>query len=128
MSVTINHQTNDISATTGNLTIDGSVAAGAAVVGTLNGTGTIALQNSKGVSSATDVGVGQYLFNFSSSFSTATYFATSSASYHTSAYWTYLASDYSGCQSNTRTTSACAAGSYSSGYLDTPSVGLMASD
>ena len=102
---------------------------GAAVVGTLNGTGTIALQSSKGVSSVTDNGVGKYQFNFSSNFSTTTYYANSSASHHQSQFWAYLPNDYAGgSQDNTRTTSQCKVGSYQSGYLDTPSIGLMASD
>jgi len=107
----------------------GNVGGGAAVVGTLNGTGTIALQASKGVSSVTDNGVGKYQFNFSSNFSTATYYASGVMSYNNSNFWDYLASNYTGGnQSQTRTTSQCRVGSYDGGYVDTPSVGLMASD
>ena len=56
----------------------GTLGAGPPVVSTLNGTGTIALQNSTGVSSVTDNGTGKYQFNFSSNFSTATYYANGS--------------------------------------------------
>lgn len=102
---------------------------GSPVVSTLNGTGTIALQNDKGVSSVADNGVGQYQFNFSSNFPTATYYASGTVSYHNSVHWAYLAGDYTGgSQDYTRTTSQCKVGSYSGGYLDTPSVGLMASE
>ena len=110
---------------------DGSALTGAgpAVVGTLNGTGTIALQNSKGVSSVSDYGTGKYGFNFSSNFPTVTYYASGTTSYQTSAYWEYIAGSYTGgVQSATRTTSQCRVGSYSSSYVDTPSVGLMASE
>ena len=102
---------------------------GAAVVGTLNGTGTIALQNAKGVSSVTDNGTGKYQFNFSSNFSTATYYASGVVSYAYSTFWEYLANNYSGGQQDaTRTTSQCKVGSYEVAYLDTPSIGLMASE
>jgi hypothetical protein len=102
---------------------------GAPVVGTLNGTGTIALQNDTGVSSVADNGTGKYQFNFSSNFSTATYYASGSVSYHSSSHWSYLANHFSGGnQDNTRTTSQCKVSSYDSGYVDTPSVGLMASE
>ena len=102
---------------------------GAPVVGTLNGTGTIALQNSKGVSSVSDYGVGKYGFNFSSNFSNATYYASGVVSHPTSAYWSYLANRYSGGnQDNARTTSQCKVGSYDGAYADAPSVGLMASE
>ena len=101
---------------------------GAPVVGTLNGTGTIALQNSTGVSSVSDYGVGKYGFNFSSNFSTATYYASGVCSYHTSTHWAYLSSNFTGGgQDNTRTTSQCKVGYYDSAYIDTPSIGLMAS-
>ena len=107
----------------------GNVGGGAAVVGTLNGTGTIALQNSKGVSSVTDNGTGQYQFNFSSNFSTATYYANGSISHHSASWWSYLSNNYTGGnQDNTRTTSQCKVGSYDLAFQDTPSVGLMASD
>lgn len=107
----------------------GDIGGGPAVVGTLNGTGTIALQNSTGVSSVTDYGTGKYGFNFSASFPNATYYASGTTSYNTSAYWEYIAGSYTGgVQSATRTTSQCRVGSYSSGYVDTPSVGLMASE
>ena len=107
----------------------GNIGGGPAVVGTLNGTGTIALQNSKGVSSVTDNGTGKYQFNFSANFSNATYYASGVMSYHNSTHWDYLAGDFTGGnQSHTRTTSQCRVGSYDGGYLDTPSVGLMASE
>ena len=106
----------------------GNIGGGPAVVGTLNGTGTIALQNSKGVSSVSDLGTGKYNFNFSTNFSTATYYANNSACYHTSAYWAYLGSQFNGGQSNTRTTSNCLASTYTGGYRDAPSVGLLASE
>jgi hypothetical protein len=97
------------------------------VAGTLNGTGTIALQNSSGVSSVTDNGVGQYQFNFSSNLPTATYYACGSMAYSDSAHWAYLASNWTGGnQDYTRTTSQCKVGSYNTGYVDSPSVGLLA--
>ena len=102
---------------------------GAPVVGTLNGTGTIALQNAKGVSSVTDNGTGKYQFNFSSNFSTATYYASGSVCHNVSTYWAYLPLSYGGAnQDNTRTTSQCKVGSYGSAYADTPSIGLIASE
>lgn len=102
---------------------------GAPVVGTLNGTGTIALQNDTGVSSVTDNGTGQYQFNFSSNFSTATYYASGVLSHHTSTWWAYLSNKYTGGnQDNTRTTSQCKVGSYDGGFVDSPSIGLMASE
>jgi hypothetical protein len=101
---------------------------GAAVVGTLNGTGTIALYNTKGVSSATDNGVGMYQFNFSSNFSTATYYSCGTCCYQLTGYWEYLANNFTGGnQDYTRTTSYCKAGSYDGSYVDAPSIGLMAS-
>ena len=107
----------------------GNIGGGPAVVGTLNGTGTIALQNSKGVSSVSDYGAGKYGFNFSSNFPNATYYASGTTSYHTSVYWEYISGNYTGgVQSAARTTSQCRVGSYSSGYVDSPSVGLMASE
>ncbi len=107
----------------------GNVGGGPAVVGTLNGSGTIALQNSKGVSSATDVGTGKYQFNFSNNFSTTTYYAGGVHAYVTSAHWEYLAGAYTGgSQDYTRTTSHSKVGSYNSSYADSPSVGLMASE
>ena len=107
----------------------GDVGGGSAVVSTLNGTGTIALQNSKGVSSVSDYGTGKYGFNFSANFPNATYYASGTTSYHTSSYWEWISGNYSGgVQSNTRTTSQCRVGSYTSAYVDTPSVGLMASE
>lgn len=102
---------------------------GSPVVGTLNGQGTLALQNSKGVSSATDVGTGKYQFNFSDNFSTATYYGAGVMSYATSDHWAYLSSSYTGGnQDHTRTTAQCKVGSYNTGYIDSPSVGLMASE
>ena len=102
---------------------------GAPVVSTLNGTGTIALQNGTGVSSVTDNGTGQYQFNFSSNFSTATYYANGSVSHHSSSWWSYLANNFTGGnQDHTRTTSQCRVGSYDGSWVDTPSVGLMASE
>ena len=104
---------------------------GSPVVGTLNGQGTLALQNSKGVSSATDVGTGKYQFNFSDNFSTATYYGAGVISYPNSDHWAYLSGDYTGGnQDHTRTTAHCKVGSYAvnTGYIDSPSVGLMASD
>jgi hypothetical protein len=100
-----------------------------AVVSTLNGTGTIALQTSTGVSSVTDNGSGRYQFNFSANFSTSTYYAAGVCSYHNSNHWTYLSNNFTGGnQDHTRTTSQCKVGSYDGGYIDTPSIGLMASD
>ena len=108
---------------------DTVLISGSPVVSTLNGTGTIALQNDTGVSSVTDNGVGKYQFNFSSNFSTATYYASGSGSDDSSTFWEYLASEWSGgVQDNTRTTSQCKVWSYSSGYHDSPSIGLMASE
>ena len=105
------------------------ITGGPPVVSTLNGTGTIALQNATGVSSVTDNGAGKYQFNFSSNFSTATYFAVGSHSYHLSNHWEYLSSNYTGGNlDHTRTTSQCKVGSYGSNYIDAPSVGLMASE
>lgn len=102
---------------------------GAPVVGTLNGTGTIALQNSTGVSSVTDNGVGQYQFNFSNNFSTATYYASGTGCHANPTYWAYLSNNYTGGgQDNTRTTSQCKVGSFNTAYDDVPSVGLMASE
>ena len=107
----------------------GDIGGGPAVVGTLNGTGTIALQNSKGVSSVSDNGTGKYQFNFSSNFSNATYYAAGTCSYHTSLHWDYLNGDFTGGnQSHTRTSSTCRVGYYDGGYRDTPSIGLLASD
>tara|TARA_R110000764_G_scaffold202227_1_gene287470 strand:- start:84 stop:551 length:468 start_codon:yes stop_codon:yes gene_type:complete len=105
------------------------ISSGAAVVGTLRGTGTIALQNSKGVSSVSDYGTGKYGFNFSSNFPNATYYASGTTSHNLSAYWAYITTSFSGgVQDNTRTTSQCRIGSYTSSFIDTPSVGLMASE
>ena len=102
---------------------------GAPVVSTLNGTGTIALQNTTGVSSVTDNGTGQYQFNFSSNFSTATYYASGSCSFQTSQWWAYLANNFTGGnQDYTRTTSQCKVGSYDGGLVDSPSIGLIASE
>ncbi len=102
---------------------------GSPVVSTLNGTGTIALQNDTGVSSVTDNGTGQYQFNFADNFSTVTYYACGTSSNSSSLFWAYLSNSFSGGnQDNTRTTSQCKVGSYNSGYIDTPSVGLMASE
>jgi len=108
---------------------DTALISGAPVVSTLNGTGTIALQNDTGVSSVTDIGTGKYQFNFSSNFSTATYYASGTGSHNQSVYWEYLAGNHQGGQQdNTRTTSQCKVGSWNSGFVDTPSVGLMASE
>ena len=107
----------------------GDIGGGPAVVGTLNGTGTIALQNSKGVSSVSDYGTGKYGFNFSANFPNATYYAVGAISYDTSAAWEYLSNNYAGGNiDHTRTTSQCKVGSYNNSYLDSPSVGLMASE
>ena len=108
---------------------DTALISGAPVVSTLNGTGTIALQNDTGVSSVTDIGTGKYQFNFSSNFSTATYYANGSHAYPNSTHWEYISNNYSGGSlDHTRTTSQCKVGSYNTAYIDTPSVGLMASE
>ena len=105
------------------------ISSGPAVVSTMNGTGTIALQQSKGVSSVSDYGTGKYGFNFSSNFPNATYYASGTVSHNSSNYWAWMANNYSGGnQDYTRTTSQCKVGSYYSGFVDTPSVGLMASE
>jgi len=107
----------------------GNVGGGAAVVGTLNGTGTIALLNSTGVSSVSDNGTGRYQFNFSSNFSTATYYAAGVGSHWSPTWWEYLSLNYTGGnQDYTRTTSQCKVGSYDNSMVDSPSIGLMASD
>lgn len=107
----------------------GNIGGGPAVVGTLTGTGSIALRNATGVSSVSDYGVGKYGFNFSTNFSNATYYASGSMSHHMSAHWSWLANRYTGGNiDNTRTTSTCRVGSYDGGYVDSPSVGLMASE
>ena len=79
MSVTINHQTNDISATAGSMTIDGASISGggsgytAKAWVSYNGTGTVAIRGDGNVSSITDSGVGDQTVNFTSNFSTTTY-------------------------------------------------------
>jgi hypothetical protein len=108
---------------------DTVLTGGPPVVGTMNGTGTIALQNDTGVSSVADNGTGKYQFNFSSNFSTATYYASGSDSHSVSGFWDYITSgNGGGGQDATRTTSQCKIGSYSSAYVDSPSLGLMASE
>lgn len=98
------------------------------VAGTLNGTGTIALENSSGVSSATDNGTGKYQFNFSNNFSTSTYYSCGTCSYHNTNNENdrYLSNNFTGGnQDDTRTTSQCKVGSYLSAFVDTPSIGLL---
>jgi len=80
MSLTINHQTNDISATSGSVTIDGAAQAWCC----WNGTGTAAIRDSLGISSLTDNASGDYSFAYASNFGSANYqigghFAHSSA-------------------------------------------------
>ena len=101
----------------------------AQITATMNGTGTIALQQSDGVSSVTDNGVGQYQFNFSNNFSAATYFASGSVCHNASTFWAYLSNRYvGGNMDNTRTTAQCKVGSYDGAYLDAPSVGLICAE
>ena len=69
----------------------------ARAVGTLNGTGTISLETSLGISSATDVNTGRYDFNFSNNFSGTRYFSCGTCSYDASStYWRSLSNQYSG--------------------------------
>lgn len=109
----------------------GNISGGAPVAGTLSGTGTIALQNSTGVSSVTDNGTGRYQFNFSDNFLTSTYYACGTGSYQntTSENDKYLSNNYTGGnQDATRTTSQCKVGSYGSSFVDTYTIGLMAQE
>jgi len=106
----------------------GNVGGGAAVTSCINGTGTVSLQTSKGVSSVTDIAAGKYQFNFSSNFNTATYYADGTISYQDSSHWSYLSNNYTGGNmDHTRTTAHCKVGSYNTSYVDAPSVGLLAS-
>ena len=107
-------------------TTAGAVRYTAQVATTFNGTGAIAINQSGGESSVSDLGVGQYRVNFSTNMQNAVYYANASCSYHTSTFWTYLANNYTGgAQDNTRATSYCHVGSYDGGYVDTPSLGLL---
>jgi len=97
------------------------------VSGTLNGS-SFASEQSNGVSSAQDNGTGNYQFNFSNNFSNAQYFACGvSCNYSaTSSYSSYIPVRYAGGSiDDTRTTSQCKVGTYESGYVDCPSVGVL---
>ena len=96
------------------------------VATTFNGTGAVAINQSGGASSVSDLAVGKYRVNFSTNMQNAVYYANASCSYHNSVHWTYLASNYTGGgQDYTRATSYCHVGSYDGGYVDTPSLGLL---
>ena len=77
MSVTINHQTNDISATGGSMTIDGAAISGSGYPAkawvSYNGTGTVAIRGDENVSSITDNGVGDQTVSFTNNFSAGNY-------------------------------------------------------
>jgi hypothetical protein len=99
----------------------------ARVSGTLNGS-SFALEQSNGVSSAQDNGVGNYQFNFSNNFSNAQYFACGvSCNYSTTAsYSSYIPLNYGGGNiDDTRTTSQCKVGAYEGSYADCPSAGVL---
>jgi len=98
----------------------------ARVSGTLNGS-SFALEQSNGVSSAQDNGVGKYQFNFSNNFSNAQYFACGViANYDANTYSSYLTLNYGGGNiDDTRTTSQCKVGAYESSYADVPSAGVL---
>ena len=86
MSLTINHQTNDISATSGSVTIDGAAPGVGAIRAWINfnGTGTIAIRDDGNFSSISDLGTGYYRTTFSNSMSSANYSVGQSAGYGTS--------------------------------------------
>jgi len=100
----------------------------AQAVGTLNGTGTISLETSLGISSATDVNTGRYDFNFSNNFSGTRYFSCGTCAYDVSStYWRSLSNQYSGGNiDHGRTTGTARAGSYRTTWVDAPSIGLIA--
>ena len=88
-----------------------------------NGTGTLAVIGSYGVSSVTDNAVGRYTVNFATAFANTNYCATANARYvNTSWSW-----DCVGMASNdTKTTTAMKFGTTlpSNYFLDSPEVGL----
>ena len=93
---------------------------------TMNGQGTIAIEQSLGVSSATDMATGKYRFNFTNAMSAANYYATVSSSYNSTSdgYNTYLGSQHTGCLDGTRATTYCHAGCWISGWYDPLDIGL----
>ena len=82
MSLTINHQTNDISATSGSVTLGGSaVASGypSQAWVAFRGTSSVSIFDDDNVSSITDNGTGHYSINFSTALSGSNYAATGDA-------------------------------------------------
>lgn len=100
----------------------------ARAVGTLNGTGTISLETSLNISSATDVNTGRYDFNFSTNFGSSRYFSCGTCCYDGGAtYHRSLSNNFSaGNMDHERTTGTARAGSYRSTWADAPSIGLIA--
>lgn len=97
----------------------------ARVSGTLNGS-SFALEQSNGVSSAQDNGVGNYQFNFSNNFSNAQYFACGVSCNYVAGFSSYIPLNYGGGNiDDTRTTSQCKVGAYESSYADCPSAGVL---
>ena len=88
-----------------------------------NGTGTVAVIGSYGVSSVTDNAVGRYTVNFATAFANTNYCATANARY-TNTSWSWACVGMS--SDDAKTTSAMKFGTTlpSNYFLDSPEVGL----
>ena len=88
-----------------------------------NGTGTVAVIGSYGVSSVTDNAVGRYTVNFATAFANTNYCATANARY-TNTSWSWACVGMA--SNDTKTTTAMKFGTTlpSNYFLDSPEVGL----